>query len=59
MRKKDVIMKKKKKKKKERSYSLVRKEYLKKVQEMQILQIYQHFGVLLLREREGFFGAFN
>lgn len=47
MRKKDVIIKKKKKKKKERSYSLVRKEDLKKV-----LQIYKHFRLLLLRDRE-------
>lgn len=43
-------------KKKERSYSLVRKEDLKKVQKIQILQIYHHFGVLLLREREVFLG---
>lgn len=49
MRKNDVI---KKKKKKERSYSLVRKEDLKKVQEMQILQIHKHFRLLLLRDRE-------
>lgn len=54
--KKDVITK--KKKKKERSYSLVRKEDLKKVREMQIFQTYQHFGILLLREREVFLGNF-